>query len=334
LARNARIDNHQQEIIKLIRQAAYSKDIYRVFNDFLEMSAITISNHCDFTHREEREARYLDIIRSYDKREQALFPEMFARLVMALDEKVATTGPEDVLGPVFHEMEMHNHFKGQFFTPQCVSDMMSMMACGDDTQSAIMERGYITVCEPTCGSGVMLTSFCKTMVKHNLNYCTQMVATAIDIDAKCAYMTYLQLSLYGVPAVVIHGNSLTCQEFSRWYTPIYIGNGWIWRERCGISTKFCVEDEMIKRTLEPTYAAIRQVEALMAASEPKPDTRVTEPLHAVLSPSEDTEQLQQQLPFAADFEIVRTDGIATVKPKKSKAAAQELAQQLSLFGEA
>jgi hypothetical protein len=114
----------------------------------------------------------------------------------------------------------------------------------------------------------MLTSFYKIFQKAGFNPCSQMVATAIDIDAKCAHMCYLQMSLYGIPAVIIHGNTLTCQEYSRWYTPVYLLNGWIWREKCGITTKYCEADEKIKCALEPAYYAMRQVQALIAENAP------------------------------------------------------------------
>lgn len=29
----------------------------------------------------------------------------------------------------------------------------------------------------------------------------------------------IQLALYGIPAVIIHGNSLTVEEWSHWFTP-------------------------------------------------------------------------------------------------------------------
>ncbi|MDR2559959.1 MAG: N-6 DNA methylase [Oscillospiraceae bacterium] len=259
--------NYQKEIIKLIKQAAYSRGEYQVFNDWLEMSAISISNSIDPTHREEREKRYLDIIGSYGKREQETFPQMFAHLVEALQNKVENSGTEDVLGLIFHELELHNKYKGKFFTPQNVSDCMAFMTF-DDLQSVIEKNGFISACEPCCGSGVMITSMCKAMQKAELNYCTQLVVTAVDIDIKCVHMTYLQLSLYGVPAVVIHGNSITCEEFSRWYTPVYLLNGWIWREQCRINNKFCVHDEMIKCASEPMYAAFRQVQTLTADIKP------------------------------------------------------------------
>lgn len=176
--------DYQKEIIKLIKQTAYSRGEYQVFNDFLEMSAISISNTVDPTHREEREQRYLDIINSYEKKEQQNFPKMLEMLVEALQNKVETNGTEDVLGLIFHELELHNKYKGQFFTPQCVSDMMSFMTF-DDLTDIVEKNGFISACEPCCGSGVMVTSMCKAMQKARLNYSTQLVVTAVDVDLKC-----------------------------------------------------------------------------------------------------------------------------------------------------
>ena len=252
-----------KELIKLLKRAANAHDIYRVFNDFLEMSAIAVSNAVDFTHKAEREARYLEIIGSYEKREQALFPEMYAHLVLALDEKANTTGPEDMLGPVFHELELHNKYKGQFFTPQHIADLMARLSCPDGGKGIAEERGYVSMCEPCCGAGVMLMSMAKALTENGLNYRTQLVCTAIDIDLKCVHMAYLQSALYGIPSVVIHGNSLLVQEWSRWYTPAYMMNGWIWRETCGLADRPSAEDEMIRSALEPTYATSRKAEALI-----------------------------------------------------------------------
>jgi len=251
--------DHERELIKLIRQVAHSRSIYQVFNDFLEISAISISNVLDFTHRKEREERYLSVINSYGKEQRLLFPRIIAHLVGALEEKARTVGPEDVLGSIFHTLELHTKCKGQFFTPTHIFDLVANIACGDEMTTKIKEKGFVSLSEPAVGSGVMVMSYCKAMLKNGLNYCDQLVVNAVDIDLKCVYMTYLQLSLYGVPAVVIHGDSLTREEWSRWYTPIYLKDNWIWRVPCGITDRFCVEDEMLKCALEPSYALLKKV---------------------------------------------------------------------------
>lgn len=86
----------------------------------------------------------------------------------------------------------------------------------------IEKKGYITVCEPCIGSGGMVLGAAKAMANWKMNYQTQMLVTGIDIDMKCVQMAYLQLSLLGIPAVIIHGNNLTNEVWSRWYTPAYI----------------------------------------------------------------------------------------------------------------
>jgi len=320
-------DSYQKEIINLIKKAAYSKAESEVFCDWLEMAAISISNQCDFTHRETRENRYLEIINSYEKKQQQLFPEMFALLVAGLDEKVHTTGPEDILGSIYHTMEFHNIFKAQYFTPQHIADMMAKISFGEDDPT-IKENGYISVCEPTCGSGVMITSFCKVMKDAGYNYCNQLVVTAIDIDIKCVHMAYLQLSLYGIPAVVIHGNSLTLESWSRWYTPVYMLNGWIWRDSCTMTTARCTENEMIKCALEPTYAALRQVEKLIADTAP---TIEAEQPEITIFNADSVPFEQEQMQLGDDFHNNETPGIVASKPKKRKLLQSENTMQLSLL---
>ena len=75
----------------------------------------------------------------------------------------------------------------------------------------------------------MVLGFARAMLEAELNYCFQLFVLATDIDIKCVHMTYLQLSLYGIPAAVTHGNALTLEEWSRWETPVYIMHGWKWK---------------------------------------------------------------------------------------------------------
>lgn len=223
-------NKHFQELLKLIKHLAYSRDTWEIFNDFLEMSAISISNTVDLKHYDEREKQYLSTINKYTTEHQKIFPEMLATLVLALEHEYQTNGFVDILGSLFHELELHNKYKGQFFTPQHICTMMGKMSLGE-TDIAIQEQGFITVLEPTCGSGAMVLGFAQAMKDCGYNHSQQMLVSAIDIDLKCVYMCYLQLSLYGIPAVVIHGNSLTTEEWSHWYTPVYIFGGWGWRSR-------------------------------------------------------------------------------------------------------
>jgi type I restriction-modification system DNA methylase subunit len=209
-----------KNIIKDIQNLSGRHSTWKVFSDFCEMSAISISNTVDKTHYDERENRYLEIVKQYDKKEIELFPIMFDNLVSALDECFENGKLEDVLGRIFHALELHNEWKGQFFTPMVVCDMMGEITL-QHPGKIIKERGYITVEEPACGSGATLLGIANSLKNRGYNYQKHMVVTATDIDLKCVHMAYIQLSLCGIPAVVIHGNSLTMEEWSKWYTPLY-----------------------------------------------------------------------------------------------------------------
>ena len=49
---------------------------------------------------------------------------------------------------------------------------------------------------------------------------------AVDLSDVCAYMTYLQLSLYGIPAIVYCGNTLTQEMRFKMETPSYFIQYW------------------------------------------------------------------------------------------------------------
>lgn len=221
-----------KELVKALRSVSCSHAIYEVFQDWLAVSAIAISNAVDWRQQKRREEVYLEIIHKYTKAEQEKLAEAFAELVLALQHEQSMHGPTDILGQVFHALELHSKYKGQFFTPPHVCELMGMMTLnGDNLTQTIEKKGYITVCEPCIGSGGMILGAAKAMANQKLNYQTQMLVTGIDIDIKCVQMAYLQLSLLGIPAVIIHGNSLTDEEWSRWYTPAYIIGLWSVKEQ-------------------------------------------------------------------------------------------------------
>jgi len=215
--------NHRRELIKLINNLSYKYGAWKVFEDFLAMSAMSISNAVDWNQKEKREAEYMEIVGRYERHDVDAFPQMMDHLVGELE--CHTESLQDVLGQVFHELELHNKYKGQFFTPQHICDFMGMISLHENDPD-ISKKGYIAMVEPCCGSGAMILGFANAMTKNGYSYNQQMVARAIDIDIKCVYMCYLQLSLYGIPAVIIHGNSFAYEEWSRWHTPVFMLDEW------------------------------------------------------------------------------------------------------------
>lgn len=139
-------------------------------------------------------------------------------------------GMTDVLGETYMMLELGNARAGQFFTPYHVSRLMAMLTTGDG-QPHIQQHGFLRMQEPACGAGGMVDATAESLAAAGHNYQQTMHATCVDIDPVCVHMTYLQLSLLHIPAIVVHGNTLTGEVWGVWYTPAHIMGGWRWKLR-------------------------------------------------------------------------------------------------------
>lgn len=94
----------------------------------------------------------------------------------------------------------------------------------------LKKKGYITVSDPACGAGAMLIAFANMARAHGINYQKEVLFFGQDIDLTAALMCYVQLSIWGCPAIVIVGDSLVKPDFHPdndvWYTPFYCLNHW------------------------------------------------------------------------------------------------------------
>lgn len=198
-------------------------DTYTLFSDSMAAMAIAISNSVDLRQRDEREARYLEIVGRYERDIVAIFPRVMAELTSGLELERG-----DLLGSLFHDLELHNTARGQFFTPYTVSRMMAQATLGspEALQALIEERGFVTVMEPACGAGSMIIGLADAMQAEGINYQRHLHVTAVDIDPRAIHMAYAQLSLLHVPAHLIVGNSLSLEVREHWYTPAHILGGW------------------------------------------------------------------------------------------------------------
>lgn len=213
-----------KELCKALTSVSDRYSTWQVFEDWLKISSISISNTVDLQFRDEREKEYFEIIKKYNKDELNRLADCLGILVGSLDKSFNTVGYYDLLGKVFHALELHNKYHGQFFSPFHICECMGRMNLGDG--DLLNEQDFISCLEPCIGSGGMVLGLAKAMQVKDFNPQQQLVVTGVDIDIKCVCMAYLQLSLFGIPAVVIHGNSLTVEQWSVWRTPAYILGFW------------------------------------------------------------------------------------------------------------
>ena len=64
----------------------------------------------------------------------------------------------------------------------------------------------------------------SSIENNGLAYQNIMEVHAVDIDVLCVHMSFIQFSLLGLSAEVVHGNSLSNEVFATWYTFKYIMN--------------------------------------------------------------------------------------------------------------
>ena len=143
-----------------------------------------------------------------------------------LDYKFGDKKPryQDVLGEIFHEFNLNDQKGGQVFTPQHTGDLMGAVGLTEEIiQSEIKHNGFIKIREPCCGSGAITLGALNGLLELGINPNYQSLVIASDLDERCVLMSYIQLSLYGIPAIVFQQNAITDEIYSeKWYTPMFI----------------------------------------------------------------------------------------------------------------
>lgn len=209
------------DIIKMIDRSAYKVSRSQLISDVFECGALAISNMVNFTKYDEREQRYKDIMNGYSSDERKLIVDIFSKVFALSSSVVYDNGKfNDYLGELFMRCNQGNKWAGQFFTPYHISKMMAKMTLSD-IENPIQR--ILTICDPCCGGGGMAIAALDVLKNdYNINYAMDCFIECADIDIRCVHMTYLQLALAGVPAIVKHQNTLTQELYSVWKTPAYI----------------------------------------------------------------------------------------------------------------
>lgn len=194
----------QMEFQKVFSHLCNTKSAWQVWSDFVEMTAIAISNSFEIREqvKQEREARYLSIIGQYSKSEQQIFPELVGILVMSLERE-----PEqDFLGEMFMALELGSHWKGQFFTPYSVCKAMAKINVASAGEK-LNEKEWFGIHDPACGAGATLIAARNHLALSEIGS-TQAFFVGQDIDRTAAMMCYIQLSLLGCAGYVVIADTL------------------------------------------------------------------------------------------------------------------------------
>lgn len=222
------MNQYSERFVETFNDAAKKSSRANLFDDFLKLSAAVL----------RRDEKTFDEV---DNKE--LHCELFSLLAVALewnisekvlrdkvlgiDLKIPTDSSHklryrDELGEIFHALELFDQGGGQVFTPQHTADIM-----GETTFTAelikreLQANGRVVIREDCCGSGALLFGGLNALLKLNVNPNHFALVLAGDTDVRCVLMSFIQLSLYMIPAVVACRNALTDEiQGEEFITPI------------------------------------------------------------------------------------------------------------------
>lgn len=191
------------EIVKKIAAISGTYSGYEIFSDWIKALALSISNSTDILQGkiwQDRERQYLEIVRKHGDEMIKHFIELNGMLAASLEEEI-----QDVLGAVFMKGAWGAKQTGQFFTPFHISLLTAQITIPEDASE---ENPYI-INEPSTGGGGMIIAAARVLKDRGINPQRCMRVTAQDLDWKGVYMTYVQLSLLGIKAIVVQGDTLS-----------------------------------------------------------------------------------------------------------------------------
>ena len=140
-------------------------------------------------------------------------------LVSALEDSF-----QDFLGEVYMRLNKGIKRNGEFFTPYEVSKLMASMTTLVPMKKDIAKLPY-KILEPSSGAGGTVIAAIENILNYSdLNISHDLFIETWDINRRCVQMTFIQLSLLGVPAKIVHGNTLSLEVFGTYYTPVYYLN--------------------------------------------------------------------------------------------------------------
>lgn len=185
------------EPLEIISQRGFSR--YDVFEDWLSLMLLAL---------ERRDEPYLEIVERYDQnkdREKGCrnidhFSTAFGCLMKHMNES-----ERELLGIIYEEFGMSSDEFGQHFTPHSVCELKAKILSDD------VEEPPVTIADPACGSGRLLTHAARQYEKKT--YCF-----GRDKDILCAKMSALNACFFNLNAIIICGDSLLMENHRAWRT--------------------------------------------------------------------------------------------------------------------
>jgi hypothetical protein len=202
-------DDHRKEFIRIFDTVGLHHSRYERFADFLELAtcATRKTTLSEGPEADAFEQRYMNVVARYPPDDIRTMPKL-----LPLTQLAVASGGCDFLGTIAGDLELLDTRLGQLITPYPLSRLLAEMTRGDPS-TLIADRGFITLQEPASGAGGMIIAAADVLESKDFDPALTLYVEALHVAPLCFKMTYLQLSLRGIPATVRHANTLSREVF-------------------------------------------------------------------------------------------------------------------------
>ncbi|EBX5571758.1 hypothetical protein DSN37_17065 [Salmonella enterica subsp. enterica serovar Kuessel] len=163
-------------------------------------------------------ANAIKLTGDYSATEKKMLEALIRLLPQVLQEN-----PRDFLGECVMNLELGNAAMGQYFTPDSLAGL-KLELLKDEFTSEIEKHGFIIIQEPAVGSGGLIIKIANGLADAGFNPSAVLFVSCTDVDSFAADMAYIQLSLLGIAAEVITGDTLRNEVKRKRYTLAYVMN--------------------------------------------------------------------------------------------------------------
>lgn len=230
------LTSNQKSFISIMDKLVGRYSRWEIWKDFIAMSATAISNACPGGFSPEREEMYHKCADRYSSAELGCFAQMLGLTFTAYQEDTN----QDFLGNLFMSLNIADKWKGQFFTPFHLCQLMANLEAGPTFAEDHEARGLSSIYDPACGAGALLLAFASICEEAGVDYCRSVIFVGQDLDLLAGMMCYIQLSARNCPGYVKIGDSLSDpvigqsenpllpdHDSSIWETPIFQSEIWL-----------------------------------------------------------------------------------------------------------
>lgn len=179
------VDDYKKEFLRLFDSLCGKYSRWEVWSDFIQLTAIDMSNATDKVNAPKRMETGKTIRKKYRDADMETMGNMLMQLVYGMDADT----DQDFLGELYMACNLGNDHAGQFFTPYNVCQCMSEITY--DVPALLDGKGFIAVNDPACGAGALLLSFANICKRKGINYQEKVLFIAQDIDYIVGLMCYI-----------------------------------------------------------------------------------------------------------------------------------------------